>query len=474
MKRIPEQVRPGIHPLTGEFRDSAKEHAYRLASDETLRRHSIQVGLLAVAALFALIVTDHMYAPGGLEIIWISIARCLALIPPALMVWAAVRKWRYQAVDSLFTIFAIVMVADSVTMIWVFRDDTVMMAARLPLYAMIANVMFSPGFIHRTIANISAWSCLLIAFWTLTPDPWTSAPAITVILSVGFIFGIVAGTWLIHLRRKEYFRASELEQANSSLSQYKQELEQAVLAKTMFLSNVSHELRTPLNAIIGFSDMIKMQMYGPIGSPKYKEYVQDIQNSGNHLLALINDILDLNRLEAGKAAMTPEWIPVHQAFQDCRKVVLAAHGNLRKDRVKLNGPQELFVYFDGRALHQILVNLLTNAVKYAGPEAVITLDADFLPDGGATLKVTDNGAGMDGEVLDRMMRPFEQADAVTARQSDGWGLGLPLANALSSANEAELHLESTPGKGTVVKLLIPAKRTSMGHREQDSSLALSA
>lgn len=460
--------------LSGEFCDRTLEADYRLASYETLRKHTWQVFTLVLIALTALNLVDYLYASDVPGIITISIIRYVVLVLPAYVILMALRRARYQAIDRMVLIFALWIVADSILMIHVFRDHPVMMAARLPLFAMIANIMFSPSAFHRAIMNGVAWPAILIAFWVMTPDLSSSVPAITVILSVAFMFGIVAGTWLIRLRRHDYFRASEQERANESLRRYKHELEQAMLAKTMFLSNVSHELRTPLNAIIGFSDMLNMQMYGPIGSPKYREYVQDIQNSGYHLLDLINDILDLNRLEVGKAAMSPEWNPVEQALLECRKIVLAAHRHIDPERIQLGEVANVHVSYDHRSLHQILVNLVTNAVKYAGDTACITLECRLASDGACVFHVTDNGAGMNEATLFRLMKPFEQADSSVARDTEGWGLGLPLANALALANDSELLIESTPGHGTRARLVVAATRVEVDNRTSERALALSA
>jgi signal transduction histidine kinase len=472
-----ENRRADTSPWSGEFRDSTMECEFRLANYSTLRRHTWQIGAMCLTALIALNLTDHIYAAGAPNMNWFTIARSVGLLIPATLILAAVARWRFQAIDRLCFVFFMFMVLDSALMIYVFRNDPVMMAARLPLYAMISNIMFSPAAIYRVGLNATAWPGLLTAFWLMTPEPWSTVPAITVILSVAFIFGMSAGSWLIQLRRNEYFRASELQRTNSSLTQYKQELEQAVLAKTMFLSNVSHELRTPLNAIIGFSDMMNTQTHGPIGSPKYREYVTDIQNSGYHLLDLINDILDLNRLEAGKAAMSPEWVAVGEAFGECRKMVLAAHRNIDPARICIREVGDVRISYDRRALHQIVTNLLTNSVKYAGSSATISLDCVTNADGGCQIIVTDDGDGMTEATLSRLMKPFEQADASTARRTDGWGLGLPLANALASANESKLDIQSAPGLGTRVSVRLSPEhvaRAEAPRLSRSSDLALSA
>lgn len=466
--------RPATCLLSGEFCDRETEQSYRLASYETYRRHTWQVATLILIALTALNLVDYFYAADTQGILTFTILRYAMLALPAAMIWTALNRAPYKVIDWTVLIFALWIVGDSILMIHVFRDQPLMMAARLPLYAMIGNIMFAFGALQRAIMNGLAWPAFLLAFWLMTPDPLNVVPAVTVILSVAFMFGIVAGTWLARLRRYDYYRATQQDLTNRNLTQYKQELEQAILAKTMFLSNVSHELRTPLNAIIGFSDMIKMQMYGPIGSPKYQEYVQDIQNSGHHLLALINDILDLNRLEAGGASMTPEWISVDEAGRECRKVVLAAHRNLDAGRIALDLDDSLQVRFDQRALHQILINLVTNAVKYAGTAAEIRIEARTTIDGNLSITVTDDGVGMEEATIARLMKPFEQADASTARSSDGWGLGLPLANALAAANDAELNLESAPGQGTRVSLTVPADRARLNAQVPQATVALSA
>ncbi len=233
-------------------------------------------------------------------------------------------------------------------------------------------------------------------------------------------------------------------------------------AKSEFLANTSHELRTPLNAIIGFSEILKMEMLGPLGSPQYSGYVADIHASAKHLLDLINDILEVSRIEAGQAAL-------HEAATDPRDVVAAA-ARMIADRAKAAGVRvSAFVdenvpalLADATKLKQILTNLLSNAVKFTPAGGSVTVSARLAPDGDLTIAVADTGIGIGREDLGRIMEPFTQADGCHARKYDGTGLGLPLARGLAELHGGSLSLDSEPGVGTTATLRLPARRLIRG------------
>jgi two-component system cell cycle sensor histidine kinase PleC len=232
--------------------------------------------------------------------------------------------------------------------------------------------------------------------------------------------------------------------------------EEASRSKSEFLANMSHELRTPLNAINGFSEIMHSELYGPLGDDKYKEYVGDILASGQHLLELIDDILDMSRIEAGKYALEPKRVEIERVLEECARLVSkrARDSNVKLTTSVAHAPA---VFADARAVKQVALNLLSNAVKFtpAGGEVTLTAEADL---DGVTVIVADNGVGIARENLSRLGAPFEMLDEHLAKAQRGAGLGLSLSKALMELQGGLLALASQPGRGTVACATFPRRR----------------
>ena len=235
--------------------------------------------------------------------------------------------------------------------------------------------------------------------------------------------------------------------------------EGASRAKSEFLANMSHELRTPLNAIIGFSEMMQREMFGPLGDRRYKEYASDILSSGQHLLALINDILDMSKIEAGKMNLRPEPVDLMEMCEDAARLVRtrAEGGGVV---LSIEAPADLpEVSADYRALKQILLNLLTNAVKFTPRGGHITVSAHT---DGERVKVSvrDTGIGIAKDDIARLAKPFEQIESQHSKTQQGTGLGLALTKSLVEGHGGELQIESEPGLGTTVSFTLAAVAAS--------------
>jgi PAS domain S-box-containing protein len=247
-------------------------------------------------------------------------------------------------------------------------------------------------------------------------------------------------------------------QAEEALTQSVVRAETANIAKSSFLANMSHELRTPLNAIIGFSDIIQTEIFGPVGSPRYQEYATDINEAGLHLLELINDILDLSKIEAEKEELYEEALDIPSAIgstlslvrQRAEKNDVALVLKIEEDIPKLGA--------DERKLKQILVNLLTNAIKFTKPGGTVTVSAWCRPDSGFVLQVIDSGIGIAPKDIPKALSQFGQVDSDLNRQYEGTVLGLPLTKALVELHGGSLDLQSEEGTGTTVTVRLPAWR----------------
>jgi two-component system cell cycle sensor histidine kinase PleC len=282
-----------------------------------------------------------------------------------------------------------------------------------------------------------------------------------VVVEAGRYAGVVPAARLLQLTVAETdARAVELEKA-------RHEAEQASRAKSQFLANMSHELRTPLNAIIGFSEIIRDQTFGPVGSPQYRDYARDIHQSGQHLLDLVNDILDLSKVEAGAIELHEEMIDVADLIDS--SLMLVRQPALRGEvNLVVELPDVLpSLTADPRQIKQVLVNLLSNAVKFtpAGGEVRVTASTED----GMAIVVADSGIGIAAEDIPLAMAPFRRIDGEINRKLQGTGLGLPLSKALVEAHGGRLHLASTPGAGTKVTATLPSWRLDWSKTRRETA-----
>ncbi|MGB6661864.1 MAG: ATP-binding protein, partial [Xanthobacteraceae bacterium] len=243
-------------------------------------------------------------------------------------------------------------------------------------------------------------------------------------------------------------QTAELADLAGKYADEKNRAEDANAAKSKFLANMSHELRTPLNAIIGFSEIMESAMFGPLGADKYTEYSRDIRESGEYLLDVINDILDMSKIEAGGIRLAPEAVAVEPILADCQRVVSTRAGEKHLN-LSVEIEPGLVVNADRRALKQIALNLLSNAVKFT-PEGGAVAVYGRERGGTVTIAIKDNGIGIPKIALRKLGRPFEQVEGQLTKKYQGSGLGLAIAKSLVELHGGDMRIRSTLGAGTVV------------------------
>jgi two-component system cell cycle sensor histidine kinase PleC len=221
---------------------------------------------------------------------------------------------------------------------------------------------------------------------------------------------------------------------------------------------MSHELRTPLNAIIGFSEIMESAMFGPLGTEKYREYSRDIRESGQYLLEVINDILDMSKIEAGGIPLAPENVELDRVLTDCLRII-SARANEKRLALRSDVVPRIHFIADRRALKQIVLNLLSNAVKFTPDGGTVNLRARRRG-GAVTIAIEDDGIGIPEDALYKLGRPFEQVESQLTKRHPGSGLGLAIAKSLAELHGGSMRIRSTLGRGTIVVVRLPREAKS--------------
>jgi two-component system cell cycle sensor histidine kinase PleC len=275
---------------------------------------------------------------------------------------------------------------------------------------------------------------------------------------------------LRHSQQKLERQAEEVADLAEKYAEEKTRAEEANQAKSKFLANMSHELRTPLNAIIGFSEIMESGMFGPLGSDKYREYCHDIHQSGQYLLDVINDILDMSKIEAGRIRLDAEPIELESFLNDAMRVV---SGRANDKRLKLTARigAGIRLTADHRLLKQIILNLLSNAVKFTPEGGRVTIRARATAAGWVSVSIADTGIGIPEDALARLGRPFEQVESQLTKSHQGSGLGLAIAKSLTELHQGTMRIHSTLGRGTMVLLRLPVTRPATQREELSEAAA---
>ncbi len=288
------------------------------------------------------------------------------------------------------------------------------------------------------------------------------AHGLSVLFVVAFLYTCIIATKVkhetdrgIHARLANEDLTSELRGARDDALRKRYEAEAANASKTTFLANMSHELRTPLNAILGFSDIIANETFGPVGVTRYRDYAQDINMSGSHLLSIINDILDIAKIESGKMVVDPVCLEPQRIIDNAMRVVAAKAREKGQHLSVRIAPGANEVFADERAFKQIVMNLVSNAVKFTQMGGAITVHGRGCEDGGFELIVEDDGPGIDASLLNKIFQPFNQVDNRYNRQEGGTGLGLSLVRGLAVLHGGKVWIETDLGAGVRAHVQFP-------------------
>lgn len=338
--------------------------------------------------------------------------------------------------------------------VFIFATLMVVLALRMTFASTLTRV-FLAGTVPMTLAVVGRLFLLGDSFHIALASMAIGIHVFFLYLTQGLHSTALA---MVEYRAEKDSLIAELEEASAISDEARLRAEAANKAKSRFLATMSHELRTPLNAIMGFSEVMEKELLGPIGNETYREYAGNVYTSGNHLLQLINEILDLSRIEAGRYDLHEETIRLTDIAEDCQRLI-----KIRADAKGLHliedfAPDLPQVWADPRALRQICLNLLSNALKFTPKGGRITLTVTHAADGGQILSVRDTGPGIPKDEIPRVLQAFGQGSLAHESAEGGTGLGLPIVQNLIQLHGGTFDLQSELRKGTEVTVTLPRQR----------------
>jgi two-component system, cell cycle sensor histidine kinase PleC len=313
-------------------------------------------------------------------------------------------------------------------------------------------------FVNSTLCALILFAAYQVVCVWINPIPWRFYVANDFFLGSATLVGMLS-SYIQELNyRRSYVAHKIVEAKNRLAASLLVEANKANRAKSEFLANMSHELRTPLNAVIGFSDLIRTQLLGPVGDRRYVEYAGDIQESGQHLLSIINDILSLSKAEAGRFELSESNFSLEEVMSRCIKMCHMRADTADVTLVVVDALQDIVVFGDERLMVQILVNLFSNGIKFTPAGGQVTARYQTSPDGELIIEISDTGIGIAPEDIERVQRPFEQVSNAYSRNTGGTGLGLPITKQFVELHGGRLSLRSVLREGTTVSVNLPAGR----------------
>ena len=473
-KRADEDVKAARDRLT-RGTEIKPEFEYELMGLFARNELSAAVTIWALAAIFSL--ASMFWAPWAQGCLWLIlvIGSKVALLELCRRYVANarpdgdLRRWRRMFILAelfcgiVWAGFALVGIGETEptfqtavfsSHVFIFASLIVLLAVRMTFTSPMMSLLYV-GTIPMTIA-VSARLIML-------HEPFYYALATMAVgVHIYFVFlakGLQQTTLqMLAFRAQKDILIAELDEERLVSEEARRRAEAGSKAKSRFLATMSHELRTPLNAILGFSEVMKDEMFGPHTTPVYREYAKDVYDSGRHLLQLINEILDLSRIEAGRYDLVEERAHLGDIAQDCQRLLML-RSNAKGLNVSVAIANDLpQVWIDVRAMRQICLNLLSNAIKFTPKGGSIVLTVAPTPEGGQYLAVRDTGPGIPEDEIPRVMQAFGQGSLAHESAEGGTGLGLPIVKSLIELHDGTFDLASELRKGTEVRVTLPPKR----------------
>ena len=372
------------------------------------------------------------------------------------------RKWSRKLilVEALYGVCwaGIVLVgiehAEPTAHVFVFASLIVVLTIRLLFASTVIPIVYA-GTVPLTAALVTRFAFLHEPFYWAMASMAVGIHVYFIFLAKGLNATVIA---MLEFRSEKDSLIAEMEEAKAISDEARRRAESDNLAKSRFLATMSHELRTPLNAILGFSEVMIAELMGPLNNRTYKEYCENIHTSGKHLLHVINEILDLSRIEAGKHELQEEAIKLSDIAEECHRLVKLKAESKNLKIVEAIDPSMPGIWADERAMRQICLNLLSNALKFTPPGGLITIRVASAPNGQQILSIKDTGPGIPKEEIPRVMQAFGQGSLAHESAEGGTGLGLPIVQSLAELHGGRFELKSEVRKGTEAIVYLPKER----------------
>ena len=434
------------------------------------RQLGVAMGLPLLAAFLAAVMA--LWIPANIIAIWLGSVFAAKALILALSGWYIrqqdakrdIRTWqlRFMVAELIYSLSWA-----SLSAICIFSDTSDMAPYVIAFVALILmlslrTMMAGPMAAIVYMGTVPVTVAILFGFTLLQNPMFHALAGITLCAQAYFL--VIAKRLSTDtldnflLRAQKDSLIAELEQAKAVSDTARRQAEEANIAKSRFLATMSHELRTPLNAILGFSEVMRAEILGPHAVPTYQEYSADIHTSGEHLLKLINEVLDLSRIEAGRYEMVEEAVTLAHIVDDCARLMelrMRERGITLEERIEPNMPQ---IWADERAARQICLNLLSNAIKFTPNGGTITIQVGWTEGGGQYLSVRDTGPGIPEDEIPQILTSFGQGTLAQKTAEQGAGLGLPIIQGLVKLHGGNFELKSKLREGTEVTIVLPRNR----------------
>ncbi len=447
-----------LNPLTLHFKDKQFE---RLFAEHQVNRDFPQSVFYMIVGIFAwmsYIILDFLVLKGD-ELLWVLEVRAVVITSLCGLVALCFLENMHTKIQWILSLCMLVSGAGIIWMTAIIN----LPFSHMYYAGLILVLLYSSNFLLMRFTYSVAVSCLLFVAYVVTATMINPIPHWALVSNLFFLTVTVCWTiwtryWSDYYIRCDFASGYRLIEEKKRSDKLREAAEAGNRAKAEFLAVMSHELRTPLNAIIGFSEMMQQKLFGPIGSDRYEAYIDDIAESGRHLLNIINDILDLSRAETGKLDVHDDEVTICDVVD---QVMRMFREQAAKDGIHLSSTfpdEDIVMRVDPRLMRQVVTNVVSNAVKFTQKGGAVYIAVKRQADGAVAIIVEDTGIGIPAEDIDNIVEPFVQVENSLSREHGGAGLGLPLVKKIVELHGGELQISSKLGVGTRLRIILPAAR----------------